>query len=312
MVTGASTADLMILLVDARKGITEQTRRHSAVGSLMGIEHFAVCINKMDLVDYSPDVFKSIKDEFIKLSMDFELRDTQFIPVCAVDGQNVVRRSERMKSFYSGPSLLEHLETVLPERDPGDIPMRFPVQMVLLPRDGSMERFFAGQIASGTIRTGDEVELFPGGKTRIKAIQIMGQNILEATAPQSISVQIEDNIDVARGTLMTSGNEPETAGDFTAHICWMDSRPLRPGAKYTIRHTTNFLKCAVESIEYRVDMSSLGKTETQELAMNDIGRVRIKLARSIHYDPYRRNRWTGCFILIDEANQTAGAGVIDP
>ncbi|HMU83692.1 MAG TPA: GTP-binding protein [Leptospiraceae bacterium] len=310
MVTGASTADLMILLVDARKGITEQTRRHSAVGSLLGIEHFAVCINKMDLVDYSQSVYDSIREDYQRMAMDLNLRDLKFIPVSASLGENVVHRSVKMP-YYDGPSLLEYLETVMPEKDQSQLPFRFPVQNVLLPRDGKMDRYFAGQICAGTIRRGDTVELFPGGKTKIKSIRLMDADLAEATAPQSVSLQIEDEIDVARGCLIASGAEPDAADEWTATVCWMDARALKPGAKYTLRHTTNTLKCQVMSIDYRVDMGTLGKIVTEELAMNDIGRIRIKLARAIRFDPYLANRWTGSFILIDEANQTAGAGVIE-
>lgn len=310
MVTGASTADLMILLVDARLGITEQTRRHAAIGSLLGISHFVVCVNKMDLIGYDENKFNAIRQEFLGLSMDFSLRDIQFIPVSALAGENVVDPSKNMP-YYKGPCLLEHLETVNIEEAKSTVPFRMPVQMVVLPRDGAMDRYFAGQIASGTVRRGDTVSLFPGGTTRIKNIRIFDDEIEQATAPQSISVQIEDNIDIARGTLIAGGEEPETLDTIVAHICWMDAKPLRPGSKYTMRHTTNFLKCAIQSVEYRVNMGTMAKAETEELGMNDIGRVRIKLAKPIHCDAYGKNRWTGCFILIDEANQTAGAGVIE-
>ncbi len=310
MVTGASTADLMILLVDARKGITEQTRRHSAVGSLLGIEHFAVCINKMDLVNYDPAVYNAIVDEYKRMAVDLDLRDIQFIPVSASLGENVVRRSEKMH-YYKGPALLEYLETVKPEKDAAALPFRMPVQGVILPRDGQMDRYFSGQIASGRVRVGDRVELHPGGTTTITGIRLMDETLEEACAPQSVSVQIADDIDIARGCLISSGGETEVADQITAHICWMDAKKLRAGAKYTIRHTTNFLKCQVQAIEYKMDMGTLGKTETDELGMNDIGRIRIRLARPVHFDPYRMNRWTGSFILIDDTNQTAGAGVIE-
>lgn len=311
MVTGASTADLMILLVDAPKGITEQTRRHAAIGSLLGIEHFVVCINKMDLVNYDPGVYQSIRDEFQKMSMDLDLPDVKFVPVSALLGENIVDRAPRMASYYNGPSLLEILETVMPQKDPLTLPFRFPVQHVILPRDGQMDRYFAGQISSGSIRKGDSVEIFPGGRATVKSIRLMDQELDQAIAPQSVAIQIAEDIDVARGHLITAGEEPEAADALTAHICWMDTKAARPGAKYTIRHTTNFLKCQIQEIDYKLDMATLGKTETAELGANDIGRVRLKLSRSVRYDNYRRNRWTGSFILIDESNHTCGAGVIE-
>ncbi|GAA4205306.1 sulfate adenylyltransferase subunit CysN [Actinocatenispora rupis] len=316
MVTGASTADLALILVDARKGLVEQSRRHAFLCSLLRVPHLVLCVNKMDLVDYSQEVFERIHAEFTAFATKLEIADLTVIPISALRGDNVVSRSATMP-WYEGPSLLHHLENVHIASDRNLVDARFPVQYVIRPHSSSNHdyRGYAGQIASGVFKPGDEVMVLPSGfTTRIAGIDTADGPLAEAFAPMSVTIRLADELDVSRGDLICRPhNAPTQAQDIDAMVCWMDEqRPLRPRGKYAIKHTTHSARAMVRDLQYRLDVNSLHRDEAADsLALNEIGRVRLRTTRPLLADEYRRNRTTGGFILIDEqTNRTVAAGMI--
>ncbi len=315
MVTGASTADLAVILLDARKGALEQSKRHAFISTLLGIPHIVVAVNKMDLVEYREERFDEIVAEFAPFLEKLGVADCLNIPISALRGDNVVEPSARMP-WYSGPTLLGHLEEVEVGYDhPHDVPARFPVQWVI--RTGGSDgeyRGYAGQLASGALRTGEEVVVLPGGhRTRIAAIDTYDGELDEAVAPLSVTLRLEDDLDVARGELIASAEEPPLVSrEFEADVCWLDSTPLRAGGRYSIKHTTrSAVAIAVELID-RVDVHTLEREPSPErLELNDIGRIAMRTSTPLAIDTYAVNRRTGSFILIDEStNATVGAGMI--
>ncbi|OJT20809.1 sulfate adenylyltransferase [Archangium sp. Cb G35] len=316
MVTGASTADLALILVDARKGILEQTRRHAFIASLLRVPHVVLCINKMDLVGYDEAVFESIKDEFRKFSMKLELTDLTFVPISALNGDNVVTRSEKMP-WYQGSVLLHHLENVHIASDRDLIRVRFPVQYVSRPISRKLHdyRAYSGQVLGGVMRPGDEVVVLPSGFTsRIRAIELAGKPVEKAFPPMSVNVSLTEELDISRGDMLCRpGNPPTVAQDLDAMVCWMVEQPLRPGAKLAIKHTTRSARTLVKDIQYRIDVNTLHRDEARKsLELNEIGRVSLRTTVPLFFDEYRRNRHTGSFILIDEGtNATVAAGMIN-
>jgi bifunctional enzyme CysN/CysC len=316
MVTGASTADLALILVDARKGLVEQSRRHAFLCSLLRVPHLVLCVNKMDLVDWSQEVFERIADEFTAFAAKLEAPDLSVIPISALHGDNIVSRSERTP-WYEGPSLLHHLEHVHIASDRNLVDVRFPVQYVIRPQSTTVTdyRGYAGQVASGVLKPGDEVMVLPSGFTsRIAAIETADGPVEQAFPPMSVTVRLTDEIDISRGDLICRPtNAPAVAQDIEAMICWMDeTRPLRVGAKYAIKHTTRSARAVIRGLRYRLDVNSLHRDESAaELNLNEIGRVRLRTTVPLLADEYRRNRTTGGFIVIDETtNRTVGAGMI--
>jgi bifunctional enzyme CysN/CysC len=316
MVTGASTADLALVLVDARKGIVEQSRRHAFLCSLLRVPHLVLCVNKMDLVDWSEDVFDSIADEFTAFAAKLEAPDLTVIPVSALHGDNVALQSSRTP-WYHGPSLLHHLEHVYIASDRNLVDVRFPVQYVIRPQSTKFSdyRGYAGQVASGVLKPGDEVMVLPSGfTTRIASIETADGQLAEAYPPMSVTIRLADDLDVSRGDLICRPhNAPKPAQDIDALICWMDeSAPLQPGRKYGVKHTTRNARAVVKELQYRLDINTLHRDESaQGLALNEIGRVRLRTTVPLLTDEYRRNRTTGGFIVIDETtNRTVGAAMI--
>jgi sulfate adenylyltransferase subunit 1 len=316
MVTGASTADLAVVLIDARKGAVEQSKRHAFIGALLRIPHLVVAVNKMDLVGHDRDRFDELLADFSPFLVRLGFEDCVCIPMSALDGDNVVERSESMP-WYQGPTLLEHLEEVEVAYDhPHDVPARFPVQWVVRPGDGDHAdyRGYAGQLASGALRAGDEVVVLPGGwRTRIAAIDTYDGELDEAIAPLSLALRLHDDLDVSRGELICPADEPPTvASELEATVCWMSEKPLRAGGRYAIKHTTRSATAIVDELRDRVDVHTLEpQLGPDALALNDIGRVALRTSAPLAFDPYSRNRRTGSFILIDEStNATVGAGMI--
>ncbi|MFD0972024.1 sulfate adenylyltransferase subunit 1 [Plantactinospora endophytica] len=316
MVTGASTADLALILVDARKGLVEQSRRHAFLCSLLRVPHLVLCVNKMDLVDWSQEVFERIADEFTAFAAKLEAPDLTVVPISALHGDNIVSRSEKTP-WYEGPSLLHHLERVHIASDRNLVDVRFPVQYVIRPQSTTVTdyRGYAGQVASGVLKPGDEVMVLPSGFTsRIAAIETADGPVEQAFPPMSVTVRLTDEIDISRGDLICRPtNAPAVAQDIEAMICWMDeTRPLRVGGKYAIKHTTRSARAVIRNLRYRLDVNSLHRDESaSELGLNEIGRVRLRTTVPLLADEYRRNRTTGGFIVIDEStNRTVGAGMI--
>ncbi|GHJ17639.1 MULTISPECIES: sulfate adenylyltransferase subunit CysN [unclassified Micromonospora] len=316
MVTGASTADLALILVDARKGLVEQSRRHAFLCSLLRVPHLVLCVNKMDLVDWSQEVFERIADEFTAFAAKLDAPDLTVVPISALRGDNIVTRSENMP-WYEGPSLLHHLERVHIASDRNLVDVRFPVQYVIRPQSTTVTdyRGYAGQVASGVLKPGDEVMVLPSGFTsRIAAVETADGPVEEAFPPMSVTVRLTDEIDISRGDLICRpNNAPMVAQDIEAMVCWMDeSRPLQVGGRYAIKHTTRSARTIVRELHYRLDVNSLHRDETAaELKLNEIGRVRLRTTVPLLADEYRRNRTTGGFVIIDEAtNRTVGAGMI--
>jgi len=314
MVTGASTANLAIILVDARKGILEQTCRHSFIASLLGIPHVVFCINKMDLVDYDEATFTRIQKELEDFSSKLEVRDIRYIPISALKGDNVVDRSERMK-WYQGPTLMYLLENIHIAGDLNHIDRRFPVQTVIRPMTTEHHDFrgFAGRVAGGIFRKGDPIQVLPSGfQSAIKNIHIGDREVEECFAPQSAVITLNDEIDISRGDMVVSPNNmPETSQDVDVMLCWFNERPLQPGGKYAIKHTSRDARCMVKEVKYKMDISTLHKAEDNTIRMNDIGRVQLRTTVPLHFDKYARNRYTGSIILIDEGtNETVAAGMI--
>jgi bifunctional enzyme CysN/CysC len=312
MVTGASTADLAIVLVDARKGVVEQTRRHAFIASLLGIPHLVVAVNKMDLVDYSEEAFDAVVRDFCGFRSQLAARDVAYVPISALLGDNVVDGSDAMP-WYGGLPLLEHLETVQVDADVNLDDLRLPVQYVI--RDGATDyRGYAGRLAGGVLRPGDEVLVLPSGRTStVTAVDTFDGQLDAAFPPMSVTVRLADEVDISRGDLICRPDDrPELARELAADVCWMADAPLRAGGRYAIKHAAHTARAAIETIENRVDVATLQREAgPTELALNDIGRVRLRTSTPLAFDPYARNRATGSFILIDEAtNDTVGAGMI--
>jgi bifunctional enzyme CysN/CysC len=319
MVTGASTADLAVVLVDARNGLTEQSRRHAFLATLLRVPHLVLAVNKMDLVDYDAAVFERIAEEFGAFAAKLEIGDLTFIPISALHGDNVVQRSASMP-WYDGPSLLHHLEHVHIASDRNLIDVRFPVQYVLRPQQATDPllhdyRGYAGQVAGGVLKPGDEVTHLPSGlTTRIERIDTPEGAVTEAFPPMSVTLLLADDLDISRGDMLCRPhNQPPAAQDVEAMVCWMsDSRPLAPRSRLVVKHTTRTVKAIVRDLHYRLDVNTLHRDESAgQLGLNEIGRVSLRLTQPVFCDPYARNRLTGGLILIDEAtNATVGAAVI--
>lgn len=315
MVTGASTANAAIILVDARHGVIEQTKRHSFIASLLQIPHVIVCINKMDLVDYSEDVYNDIISQFEKFSSKMVIKDVRFIPISALLGDNVVNRSTNM-DWYQGATLLYTLETIHVSSDMNKVDARFPVQTVLRPqREGFIDyRGYAGRVASGMFRVGDEIVVMPSGFTsKIKTIDTLDASLDEAFAPMSVSITLEDDIDISRGDMIVRpNNKPQASQDIEVMLCWLGNDRARPRAKYTIQHTSNEQTAMIIEVVYKFDINTLErKSDDKELNMNDISKVRIRTTKPLMVDPYRENRTTGSIILVDDTtNETVAAGMV--
>jgi bifunctional enzyme CysN/CysC len=315
MVTGASTAALAVVLVDARKGLVEQSRRHAFIATLLRVPHLVLAINKMDLVDYSREAYERIHDEFIGFATKLDVPDLTVIPISALNGDNIVTRSANTP-WYDGPSLLHHLEHVHVSSDRNLIDARFPVQYVIRPQSATLHdyRGYAGTIASGVFKPGDEVIVLPSGfGSRIASIETMDGPVDEAFPPMSVTMRLTDEIDISRGDMICRpNNRPMVTQDVEAMICWMSDRPLAVGQKLALKHTTKSVRTMVKSLRYTLDVNTLHRNEgTSSLGLNEIGRVLLRTTGPLFADPYRRNRHTGGFVLIDEAtNITVAAGMI--
>ncbi len=319
MVTGASTADLAVVLVDARNGLTEQSRRHAFLATLLRVPHLVLAINKMDLVDYSSEVFEQISEEFTAFAAKLEIGDLTFIPISALHGDNVVQRSGNMP-WYDGPSLLHHLEHVHIASDRNLIDVRFPVQYVIRPHQATDPelhdyRGYAGQLAGGVLKPGDEIMHLPSGlTTRVSRIDTPHGPAAEAFPPMSVTLLIEDDLDVSRGDMFCRPhNQPSVSQDIEAMVCWMsDARTLTPQSRLLVKHTTRAVKAIVRDLQYRLNVNTLHRDEAAtELSLNEIGRVTLRLTQPVFCDPYQRNRLTGGLILIDEGTgATVGAAMI--
>jgi len=316
MVTGASTADVALILLDARKGITEQSRRHAFLATLLGVPHVVVCVNKMDLVDYDETVFERIRDEFSDFATRLRVRDMTFIPVSALRGDNVVTRSDNMP-WFDGSPLLSHLERLHVASDRNFVDVRFPVQYVIRPQSHEVidYRGYAGTVASGVLKAGDRVVALPSGlESTIASIDTADGPVDEAYAPMAVTVTLSDEIDISRGDMLCRPNNmPTVAQDVDAQVCWMDeTATLMPGRKYGIKHTTRWARAMVKELNYRVDVNTLHRDEgATELTLNEIGRVQLRVTQPLFVDAYQVNRQTGSFILVDEAtNRTVAAGMI--
>ena len=315
MVTGASTANVALILIDARHGVIEQTKRHAFIASLLHIPHLIVCVNKMDLVDFSEEVYNNIIIQFEEISSKLLVKDIRFMPISALLGDNVVNASKNM-DWYQGAPLLNTLENMHISSDINKVDARFPVQTVLRPqREGYIDyRGYAGRVSSGIYRPGDEVTVLPSGFTsKIKTIDTLEGELEEAYAPMSVSITLEDDIDISRGDMIVkANNRPETKQEFDAMLCWLNNSPARPRTKYSILHTSNDQKAMIKSVMYKVDINTYNRIEDdKELKMNDISRVTIRTTRPLMIDEYRDNRITGSFTLIDDTtHETVAAGMI--
>src|SRR5688572_5425914 len=310
MATGASTCDLAIILIDARHGVAVQTRRHSFIVSLLGIKHVVVAVNKMDLVGWSEEVFERIKTDYAGFVAKLDIADVEFIPLSALKGDNVVGKSNAMP-WYQGPPLLAHLETVHIASDRNLADMRFPVQYVVRPNLDF--RGFAGTMASGILRKGDEVVALPSGKrSRVQSIVTLDGELDEAFSPMAVNVTLKDEIDVSRGDMLVHpGNEPHVSAEIEAMVVWMSERPFAPGRSYWIKQTTRTVAGEISQLRYGVDVNTLGRRPITQLALNEVGHVVLGLNRPIAYDPYKTNVSTGAFIVVDRlTNNTVGAGMI--
>ncbi len=316
MVTGASTADLALILVDVRNGVIEQTRRHSFISSLLRIPHLAVCVNKMDLVDYDEAAFNKVRDEFKAFANKLDIQDLTIIPVSALKGDNIVERSPNMP-WFEGSSLLHHMEELHIGSDRNMIDARFPVQYVLRPQSDKFHdyRGYAGTVAGGSFRVGDEVMVLPSGFTStITHVETHDGDVDVAFPPMSVAIRLADEIDISRGDMICRpGNQPQVGQSLDAMVCWMtEQSALTPRTKLTIKHTTNVAKCLIQDLDYRLDINTLHRDESAtQLDLNEIGRVRMRVQKPLLFDEYRRNRTTGSFILIDDnTNNTVGGGMI--
>ena len=315
MVTGASTADLAIILIDARAGLLEQTHRHSFITHLLGIKHMVVCVNKMDLVEWKEERYEEIVEAFRSFSSRLDIPDIRFIPISALQGDNVVDRSENTP-WYDGPTLLHHLEHVHVAADRNLQDCRFPVQYVVRPQTDAHRDFrgYAGRVSGGVFKVGDEVVALPSGlESKVTSIAIGERQVDMAFPPQSVVMTLADDIDLSRGDMLVrENNQPESVQDLDARICWLGERPMRPGTRFELHHTSREVKAVVKEVVYKLDINTLHRMEDDlDIAMNDIARVRIRTAAPILVDDYRRNRATGSFILVDPGNRlTVAAGVI--
>jgi sulfate adenylyltransferase subunit 1 len=315
MVTGASTANAALILIDARNGVIEQTKRHAFIASLLQIPHVIVCVNKMDLVEYSEEIYNDIVNQFSEFSSKLYVKDVRFLPISALDGDNVVNRSTNM-DWYQGAPLLHTLEELHIGSDLNKIDARFPVQTVLRPQnEGNIDyRGYAGRIASGIFRPGDTIIVMPSGFTStIESIDTMDGALQEAFAPMSVAITLKDDIDISRGDMIVkTNNQPQALQEFDAMLCWLHNDAAKPRAKYTIVHTSNEQKAMIKSVLYKIDINTYNREEEQkELNMNDIARIKIRTTRPLMIDEYRDNRITGSFILIDDTtHETVAAGMI--
>jgi sulfate adenylyltransferase subunit 1 len=315
MVTGASTANLAIILVDARQGIVEQTKRHSIIASLLGIPHIALCVNKMDLVNYDEKVYSKIISEYREFATRLNTKDIHFLPISALNGDNVVNRSTNTP-WYQGVTLMYLLENIHIASDINHIDLRLPVQYVIRPYSDEFHdyRGYAGRMSSGVVRKGDKVTVLPSGFTsRVKSVELDGEQLPEAFAPLSVTIQLEDDIDISRGDMLVrEGNVPKQSQDIEAMICWMGEKPLQLNGKYFLKHTTKDVKAVVKEIKYKLDINTLHRiTENVSIGVNDVGRIKLRTTAPLCYDAYTKNRDTGSFILIDEGtNITVGACMI--
>ena len=315
MVTGASTANLALILIDARKGVVEQTCRHSFIASLLRIPHLIVCVNKMDLVDYDQAAYDKIVEDYKAFASKLDVQDIHFVPISALHGDNVVNRSEKMP-WYQGSTLLNLLETVHIASDHNHIDCRMPVQYVIRPHSDEFHdyRGYAGRIAGGVFKPGDEVVVLPSGfQSKIKSIDTFDGEVKEAFAPMSVSITLEDDIDVSRGDMIARpNNQPTATQEVELMMCWLDNKPLNTRGTYIIRHTSNEVRAMVKNVRYKVDVNTLHRNEEAlEVRMNDIARVKLRLSKSIFIDSYAKNRITGSVILIDKAtNNTVASGMV--
>jgi sulfate adenylyltransferase subunit 1 len=315
MVTGASTANVAIILIDARNGVIEQTLRHTFIASLLQIPHIFVCVNKMDLVDYAESTFESIKEDFERISTKLDVHDIRFIPISAKLGDNVVDRSKNM-DWYDGPTLMYLLENIYIASDTNHTDARFPVQYVIRPmRDEYHDyRGYAGRVAGGIFKKGDKVKVLPSGLTsQIKSIDIFEGNIEEVFAPQSVTITLDDDIDISRGDMIVKEDSmPLVSQDIELMICWFNERPLILGGKYILKHTSSDLRCVIREVKYKLNVNTLESNEAEKrIGLNDIARIVIKTTKPIFYDSYRKNRITGSVIFIEEGtNETVAAGMI--
>ncbi len=317
MVTGASTANAAIILVDARHGVLEQTLRHTYIASLLQIPHIIICVNKMDLVDYSEEVFEKIKRDVENVSSKLNVKDVRYVPISALEGDNVVTRSKKM-DWYQGPTLMYLLENLHIGSDINRSDFRFPVQYVVRPqsKDFPDYRGYAGRVMSGSLNVGDTVKVLPSGFTsKVKTIDLFKDSLDKAFAPQSVSITLEDDIDISRGDMIvkeTNGQEPVVDQDVDVMLCWFNDKKMIPKGKYTLRQTTAEMRCMIKEVEYKMNINTLEKdTDDLEVGMNDIVRVKIRTTKPLFYDSYRVNRNTGSLVLIDEAtNETVAAGMI--
>jgi sulfate adenylyltransferase subunit 1 len=315
MVTGASTANAALILVDARNGVVEQTIRHCFIASLLQIPHVIVCVNKMDLVDFREDVFENIQHDFNRFSDKLDIRDVFFIPISALKGDNVVDRSQNMP-WYQGPTLMYSLEHLHISNDANFTDPRFPVQYVVRPNIDEYHdyRGYAGRVAGGVFKKGEKVVVLPSGfSTMIKSIDFMNESLDIAFPPQSVTITLEDDIDISRGDMIVKENNMPLVGqDITAMICWLNEKPMRPGAKYWIRHTTKEARCIVKEVNFKIDINHLEKNYTdKQIGLNEIAEVTLRTTHPLFYDSYRKNRITGSLVLVDEGtNETICAGMI--
>ncbi len=315
MVTGASTANLALILVDARKGVIEQTYRHSFIASLLQIPHLIVCVNKMDLVDYDQEVFDGIVKTYEAFAAKMDVKDIRFIPISALKGDNVVNRSEHMP-WYDGSTLLYTLEHIHIGSDQNHLDARFPVQTVIRPHSDAFHDFrgYAGRVAGGVFRKGEEVMVLPSGfRSRIKSLYVGDTEKEEVFPPMSVTMTLEDDIDISRGDMLAKvNNQPDAKQDIEAMICWLNAKPLNPSGKYILRHTTNEMRAMVKEIVYKLDIRSLSRVEGDtSIQMNDIFRAKLRTTKPVLADSYRTNRNTGSLILVDEStNETVAAGMV--
>ncbi len=317
MVTGASTANAAIILIDARHGVLEQTRRHAYIASLLQIPHLIICVNKMDLVDYKQEVFEQISSDFDAVASKLSVKDVRFVPISALEGDNVVTRSEKM-AWYQGPTLLYILENIHIGSDINRDDFRFPVQYVIRPqsKDWPDYRGYAGRVASGVVAVGDKVLVLPSGFTSsVKSIDLYKDSLQRAFAPQSLTITLEDDIDISRGDMIikeVNGIPPRVEQNIDMMICWFNEKPMVPGGKYALKHTTTEVRCVIKDVQYKMDINKLDK-EYKDLTvrMNDIARISLRTTKPIFIDAYKTNRMTGSVILIDEGtNETVAAGMI--
>lgn len=315
MVTGASTANLAIILVDARNGVIEQTKRHAYIASLLQIPHVVVCVNKMDLVDHSEEAFEKVHSAFEDFAAKLDIKDVRFVPISALNGDNVVDRSTNM-DWYQGPTLMHILENVHIGSDHNHIDSRFPVQYVIRPMSNEYHdyRGYAGRVAGGIFRPGDEIAVLPSGfNSKIKSIDTMNGPVSKAFPPMSVTITLEDEIDISRGDMIVKvNNQPRVDQDVDVMVCWLNERPMQVGGKYAIKHTSKDVRCIIKDVKYKMNINTLQKVEDDNnIGLNDIGRITLRTTAPLFLDGYRKNRATGSLIIVDETtNNTVGAAMI--